>query len=77
MVTGLAVPTFLSAMVPVRPVSRACTWSPETRPDSDTAPVVRLTLVERSYWRSVALMPLTVSVLGVMSTLTAFRPASV
>ena len=48
-VTGLAVPTFLSAMVPVSPDSRGCTWSPVTRPESDTAPVVRLTLVERSY----------------------------
>ena len=69
-VTGLALATFLSAMLPLRLFRRGCTSSPLTRPASDTEPVVKLTFVLRSYWRSVAAMPFTVRALGVMSTST-------
>ena len=74
-VTALPVPTFLSAMVPLRLWLARLTLSPDTAPLSTPLVVLTVTLVLALYWRSVAFRLLATRPRCAMFTLTPSMPA--
>ena len=67
MVTALAVPTFLLANVPAMPAVEMVTTSPDTTPTNAGELVVSDAVVFWSYVLLLAVMPVTVSSLAVIS----------